>query len=127
MRDDPDGPVVAMASLTGVMRGPLQSCYLGYRMGSRHQGRGLMREACEAVIAHAFGPMQLRRVQANYVPVNERSANLLRRLGFVVEGYARDYLYIDGRFRDHVLTSKTNPDWPAERAPSASPRRDGVG
>lgn len=46
---------------------------------------------------------------ANYVPTNERSGRLLRRLGFTVEGYARDYLFIDGAWRDHVLTSLTNP------------------
>jgi ribosomal-protein-alanine N-acetyltransferase len=45
---------------------------------------------------------------ANYVPTNERSGRLLRRLGFVVEGYARDYLFIGGRFQDHVLTALTN-------------------
>jgi ribosomal-protein-alanine N-acetyltransferase len=44
------------------------------------------------------------------VPTNERSAALLRRLGFVVEGYARDYLFIGGKFRDHILTSLTNPN-----------------
>jgi ribosomal-protein-alanine N-acetyltransferase len=47
---------------------------------------------------------------ANYQPGNERSARLLRRLGFVPEGFARDYLYIAGAWRDHVLTAKNNPD-----------------
>ena len=43
------------------------------------------------------------------MPSNERSAGLARRLGFVPEGIARDYLYIDGAWRDHVLTALTNP------------------
>ena len=33
------------------------------------------------------------------------------RLGFVVEGYARDYLLIDDRWQDQILTSLINPDW----------------
>jgi ribosomal-protein-alanine N-acetyltransferase len=37
-----------------------------------------------------------------------RSGRLLRALGFVVEGYARDYLQINGRWEDHILTSLTN-------------------
>jgi ribosomal-protein-alanine N-acetyltransferase len=45
---------------------------------------------------------------ANYLPTNERSARLLRRLGFVIEGSARDYLFVGGQFRDHVLTALTN-------------------
>lgn len=32
-------------------------------------------------------------------------------LGFKVEGYAYDYLLINGRWEDHVLTSLTNPAW----------------
>ena len=60
---------------------------------------------------HAFETLQLHRVTANYQPTNERSAKLLRRLGFVVEGYARDMLYMRGTFRDHVLTSLANPAW----------------
>jgi ribosomal-protein-alanine N-acetyltransferase len=27
------------------------------------------------------------------------------------EGYAKDYLLIDGQWRDHVLTALTTPDW----------------
>ena len=34
-----------------------------------------------------------------------------QRLGFVQEGYARDYLFIDGAWRDHILTSRTNPHY----------------
>ena len=49
-------------------------------------------------------------IQAAYVPANERSGRLLRRLGFTVEGYARDYLYIGGAWRDHIVTARTRPE-----------------
>jgi len=42
---------------------------------------------------------------SSYLPTHERSGRLLRRLGFTVEGYARDYLLLDGEWRDHILTS----------------------
>ena len=48
---------------------------------------------------------------AAYLPHNQRSANLLKRLGFVVEGYACDYLMINGQWQDHILTSLTNRNW----------------
>jgi ribosomal-protein-alanine N-acetyltransferase len=48
---------------------------------------------------------------ANHLLDNPRSAKLLQRLGFVREGLAKDYLRIDGEWRDHVLNSLTNPQW----------------
>lgn len=42
---------------------------------------------------------------ANYMPTNEQSGRLLRKLGFSVEGYARDYLLLQGTWKDHPLTS----------------------
>jgi len=32
----------------------------------------------------------------------------------VVEGYARDYLLINGKWEDHILTSLVNPHWKPE-------------
>ncbi|NJN00832.1 MAG: 30S ribosomal protein S5 alanine N-acetyltransferase, partial [Aquincola sp.] len=59
----------------------------------------------------------LRRVQANVLPDNTRSLALLDRLGFAREGLAREYLFIDGAWRDHVLTALVNPQWPAQQPP----------
>jgi ribosomal-protein-alanine N-acetyltransferase len=46
---------------------------------------------------------------ANYMPSNVRSASLLSRLGFEREGYARAYLFINGKWEDMVLTSLVAP------------------
>jgi len=59
--------------------------------------------------------LQLHRIMANYVPTNDKSARLLRRLGFSVEGYAPDYLFLDGVWKDHILTSLHHPN-PSEPA-----------
>ena len=64
-----------------------------------------MHEALSAVCSHAFGALDLHRLMANYQPSNERSAEVLRKLGFSIEGFARDYLFLSGQWRDHVLTS----------------------
>lgn len=107
-RDEPDGPVLGVCNFTNFVRGAFHACYLGYHLDHRAEGRGLMREALTAAIDYAFESLRLHRIMANYLPVNERSGNLLRRLGFTVEGYARDYLLIEGRWQDHIMTSLTN-------------------
>lgn len=101
--------VIGAATFSQCFRGPFLACYLGYGLGARYEGQGYMREALEAGIRHMFEDRGFHRIMANHLPTNERSAGLLRRLGFVVEGYARDYLFIAGAWRDHVLTSLTNP------------------
>jgi ribosomal-protein-alanine N-acetyltransferase len=92
-----------------IVRGGFQAAVLGYSLDRRCEGRGMMTEALSAALPFVFDRLGLHRVMANYVPTNERSGRVLRRLGFVVEGYARDYLYIGGAWRDHVLTSLTSP------------------
>jgi ribosomal-protein-alanine N-acetyltransferase len=110
-RGDEEGPVLGSANFRNFCRGVFQSCTLGYSLAGGAQGRGLMEEALRAAIGHAFGPLNLHRVAAAYMPRNERSARLLERLGFEREGLAKSYLRIAGRWEDHVLTSKVNPAW----------------
>ncbi len=110
------GFVMAKLEVSGVSRGPHQSAFFGFAIDQAHQGQGLMREAAEAVIAAAFGPaIQLHRLQAAHQPGNQRSAGLLQRLGFAPIGLARDYLFINGEWRDHQLVERLNPafTWPA--------------
>ena len=103
--------ILGQCTLSGIVRGPFQAAYLGYGLDRGAVGTGLMTEALRAVIAFSFDELKLHRLMANYMPTNIRSARLLRKLGFVVEGYARDYLYLAGAWQDHVLTALTNDRW----------------
>ena len=105
--------VIGRVNYTQIARGPFQSCMLGYAVDHAYEGRGLMREALEATVEHVFAVLKLHRIQANYVPHNARSGRLLERLGFLREGLAKDYLFIDGAWRDHVLTARLNPAFDA--------------
>jgi [ribosomal protein S5]-alanine N-acetyltransferase len=105
------GEAIGKISFTQIVGEPFHACSLGYALAEGAEGRGLMREALGVAIPYALTTLNLHRVQANYMPHNRRSGRLLRELGFTVEGYARDYLRIDGRWEDHVLTSFTDPNW----------------
>ena len=109
-RDATDGSVIGDCGFTQFVRGPMQGCFLGYGLDHELEGQGLMYDAVRAALPYAFEELGFHRVMAGYLPTNERSGNLLRRLGFTVDGYARDYLYIQGAWRDHVLTSLTGPN-----------------
>jgi [ribosomal protein S5]-alanine N-acetyltransferase len=100
--------IIGSIGFTQIFRGPFASCILGYQLDHEFEGKGMMREALETAIAYMFNEQKLHRVAANYRPENVRSGRLLARLGFRIEGFAKNYLFIDGDWRDHVLTAQTN-------------------
>jgi [ribosomal protein S5]-alanine N-acetyltransferase len=104
-----DTPILGWLNLTNIIHGVLEACNLGYKLDRRMQGQGYMTEAAIAGVEFAFDVLNLHRIMAAYMPHNQRSAAVLRRLGFTTEGIAREYLYIGGDWRDHVLTSLVNP------------------
>ena len=80
---------------------------LGYWMGQQFAGRGLMTEAVRLLVAHAFDQLLLHRVHAAFLPHNMASRRVLEKNGFREEGYAENYLQIDGKWADHVLFGLT--------------------
>jgi ribosomal-protein-alanine N-acetyltransferase len=106
------GVMVGSCNFSNITEGVFMACTLGYSIAERHQGTGLMHEILQAGIDYMFQVRDMHRIMANHIPYNHRSERLLRRLGFQREGYARAYLNINGRWRDHVLNSLINPNHP---------------
>jgi len=113
LRDNPEGEIVGFCNFLQIFRGPFQACYLGYHIDAAFQGKGFMSESVAKAIEYMFEIQNLHRIMANYMPSNERSARLLHKLGFVVEGHAKKYLLINGQWEDHILTSLINENWQA--------------
>lgn len=65
-------------------------------------GKGYAFEAWSLVIEYAFERLNLRKVIAGVIPENEASWNVLRRLGFQVEGTLRAHVWAAGAYRDSV-------------------------
>lgn len=108
--DNQTGKMIGVCSFSNVVRGIFQACHLGYSISESYQGRGLMFEALQVAIKYMLSEVGLHRIMANHMPHNERSAKLLKRLGFEVEGLARSYLKINGVWQDHVLTARINDE-----------------
>ncbi|UPA25180.1 MULTISPECIES: GNAT family N-acetyltransferase [Shinella] len=88
-----------------IRRGAAQCCMIGYWMGARHAGKGHMFGALKLAIPYIFSSLQLHRIEAACIPDNTRSIRLLEKAGFQREGYLREYLKINGQWRDHVMFS----------------------
>jgi ribosomal-protein-alanine N-acetyltransferase len=100
--------VIGVCNYTSIVRGTFQSCHLGYALSHQYEGQGIMFEALNLTNDYVFEELGLHRIQAAYLPHNERSGALLERLGFEKEGFARRYLKINGVWEDHILTSLIN-------------------
>ena len=110
-----DHALVGVINIGEIVRGLLQSAYMGYYAFAPHTGAGYMSEGLELALVMAFRTLRLHRVEANVQPSNVQSLSLVRRAGFVREGYSRRYVRIAGRWRDHVRMALLVEDWRAQR------------
>jgi ribosomal-protein-alanine N-acetyltransferase len=100
-------------TLSNIRRRAAQFANLGYWMGQDFAGKGLMTEAVGLVVAYAFDTLLLHRVHAAFLPHNMASRRVLEKNGFKEEGYAENYLQIDGKWADHVLFGLTRERYDA--------------
>jgi ribosomal-protein-alanine N-acetyltransferase len=103
-----DGALVGGLTLANIRRGVAQAGSLGYWTGLPFVGQGYMTAAVRAVIPFAFMSLRLHRLEAACIPTNTGSIRLLEKTGFVREGYAREYLCINGIWQDHLLYGRLN-------------------
>jgi [ribosomal protein S5]-alanine N-acetyltransferase len=101
-----DRVLVGGLNLTNVRRGAASMASLGYWMGAPFAGRGIMSGAVRRICGLAFADLGLRRLEAACLPENAASVRLLEKTGFQREGLAREYLSINGAWRDHLLYAK---------------------
>ncbi len=105
-----DAALVGGLTLANVRRGVAQAASVGYWMGAPFMRRGYMTAAVRTVLPFAFGTLRLHRVEAACIPTNTPSIRLLERCGFSREGYARQYLCINGVWQDHLLFARLKDD-----------------
>ncbi len=106
--DETESCVIGSCSLSNIVHGVFQSCHMGYSVAQGFEGEGLMKQIVLHAIDFAFKDLKLHRIMANHMLANERSAGLLKSLGFAEEGFAREYLLINGNWEDHTLNSLIN-------------------
>jgi [ribosomal protein S5]-alanine N-acetyltransferase len=66
------GDLVDFLNLGEIIRGSLHQAFLGCGAFAGLEGRGLMSEAMQLVLAEAFGPLRLHGIEANIQPENRR-------------------------------------------------------
>ena len=110
------GTLAGGITLGNIRHGVAQSAQIGYWVGERHAGKGLMLEAVNLVIPYAFDALGLHRIEAACIPDNRRSIRVLEKARFTREGLLRSYLRINGSWQDHYLYALIASDVPGRGA-----------
>lgn len=103
---DKDGQVIGGIGLEKIDG---HQAEIGYWLGEKYWGRGIVTSAVEAVTRHAFTDLRLKRVYACVFPPNKASARVLEKAGYRFEGRLRRHVVKDGRRRDCLLFAKEGP------------------
>jgi ribosomal-protein-alanine N-acetyltransferase len=107
-----DNALMGGLTLANIRRGVAQAGSIGYWMGRPFVRQGYMTAAVRAIIPFAFTSLRLHRLEAACIPTNAGSIRLLEKTGFVREGYAREYLCINGIWQDHLLYGRLKDSKP---------------
>jgi ribosomal-protein-alanine N-acetyltransferase len=105
-----DNALLGGITLTNVRRGVAQAGSMGYWVGAPFAAQRYMTRGVSALIPFAFDVLRLHRIEAACIPTNQPSIRLLERTGFRREGYAREYLCINGLWQDHLLYARLRGD-----------------
>lgn len=110
-----DAALVGEMNIAGVIRGPFQSCSIGYWIDQRHAGNGYIPEAVVAGLQFAFEDLSMHRVEIAIVPRNLRSRRVVEKLALRSEGVALRFLEINGCWEDHERFAITAEEWAQRR------------
>lgn len=84
---------------------------IGYWIARKFQGRGIVTEACRAVIDHAFEEWGLNRVEIHCATGNKKSCAIPKRLGFEFEGLLREAQLLNGEYQDINIYGMLARNW----------------
>jgi ribosomal-protein-alanine N-acetyltransferase len=110
-----DQALLGGITFSNIRRGVAETGSIGYWIGQPYARQGYMTEALDLALHYGFGQLRLHRIEAACLPANIASRGLLAKTGFTEEGYARQYLFIDGAWADHMLYAILRDDWKARQ------------
>ena len=101
-----DDKFIGKIKLSNIVYGVFKSAFVGYSIDKDCQGKGYMSEALRTILDYAFNMMGLHRIEASTLLDNEKSKRVLKACGFEEVGVNKNYLFINGKWRDHLTFYK---------------------
>lgn len=107
---EPEGEIVGVVGLHAI-DWVNRNTSIGYWLAEGARGRGLMTTAVSALLDHAFGELELHRIEIHCAPENQPSRAIPERLGFREEAHLRETELVGGRYLDSVVYGILTEEW----------------
>lgn len=104
-----DKTFIGKIQISNIVMGVFKSAFVGYSIDKDEQGKGYMKEALKLTLEYAFNEMDLHRIEASTLVDNIRSQKVLLSCGFKEIGLNEKYIFINGKWQDHLTFNKINP------------------
>jgi RimJ/RimL family protein N-acetyltransferase len=92
--------VVGLCHADHINRNAEVSFYIG---DEKARGRGYAQQALTLLHGYGFGELNLHRIWAEVYGFNTPGLELLKKLGYVVEGAQRSHIWLRGWHDSHIL------------------------
>lgn len=96
-----DNNLIGKAKISNIVYGVFKSGILGYSIDKEQQGKGYMTEAVNLLSKYSKEELDLHRIEASALVDNDKSKKVLLKCGFKEIGINKEYLFINGSWKDH--------------------------
>lgn len=87
------------------------SAQIGYVLNPAYHRQGIAVEAAKEVMRFGFDTLGLHRIEARFMQGNDASRKVMEKLGMTFEGFARDSMFVKGKYRTIGTCSITENDF----------------
>ena len=98
--------LIGKIKVSNIVHGVFKSAFIGYSIDKEHEGKGYMKEAVLLVERYCKKYLDVHRLEASVLVDNIKSKRVLLKSGFEEIGINKKYLYINGKWRDHITFYK---------------------
>lgn len=85
--------------------------HIGYWLGEKYQGRGIMTESVTKMINYGFYDLSLNRIEMRISSDHLVCLRIPRKLGFKEEGCIRQAQLLNGHYVDHIIFGLLRCEW----------------
>lgn len=101
-----DNDLIGKIKVSSIVHGVFKSAIIGYSIDKNFEGKGYMKESVALVEKYCKQYLDLHRLEASVLVDNNKSKSVLLGNGFEEVGINKKYLYINGKWRDHITFYK---------------------